>query len=108
MRFRLSSADISPVRTFTPVTPGRLLTRSVTSRCIWARNGHAAVVRARRTVTWAPVVDLRSRVHAEVDHVVTELRVNDAEHGASHGGCTDLRFDEMLRCSASRPHQLTA
>ena len=45
------SGDISLVRTWTNVTPGRLPTRAVTSFCSWVRNGHPAVVKATRTVT---------------------------------------------------------
>ena len=60
------------------VTPGRLPTRSVTSRCSWARSGQPAVVSATWTVTVPSGVDVAALVHAQVDQVVAELGVDDA------------------------------
>ena len=76
------SEDISLVRTCTAVTPGRLPTRAVTSRCSWVRKRAAGGGQGHPHRDRAVVVDVAPQVHAEIDQVVAELGVDDAAHGA--------------------------
>ena len=91
--------DISLVRTWTLVTPGRLPTRAVTSRWSWVRRGQPAVVRATLTVTAAVVVDPAAQIHSQVDQVVAELGVDNAAHGAENQLLSD---HEQIRRTVRR------